>query len=227
MLLVIDGTFGTPYHSQFLKYSGVSIVINSATKYLGGHSDITAGCISCNDHNLMEKIANTAKLCGGILSPFEAGLLLRGIKTLDVRMRQHNENAMKVATFLSSHPKIKRVHYPGLSTHPDHVLAKKQMRNGFGGMIAFEVEGGLETGKTFVENLRLITLAVSLGSVESLVCHPASMTHAMVSKEERHKAEITDGLVRMSIGIEHADSLIEDLERALNAIDSTSTAPGK
>lgn len=213
--VVIDATFGTPYHHQLLKVPGVFAVLHSATKYMGGHSDITAGCVSSNNKEFITKLGKTLKLVGGILSPFEAMLLARGLKTLDVRMSRHNENAMKIATYLSTHSSIDVVHYPGLPSHPDHALAKKQMKNGFGGMIAFEVKGGLEAGKAVVENLGLITLAVSLGSVESLMCHPASMTHIMLPKKDRESAGIKDGLVRFSVGIENADDLIADLGNAL------------
>ncbi|MDH5402352.1 MAG: aminotransferase class I/II-fold pyridoxal phosphate-dependent enzyme, partial [Candidatus Heimdallarchaeota archaeon] len=164
---MVDSTFGSPYIQQPINH-GIDIVVHSATKYLGGHSDIIAGAIIVNSEKLHQDIFQTIKLFGGILSPFDAYLLGRGIKTLDVRMERHNKNALSVAKYLEDHDKVSKVYYPGLASHPQHQLAKSQM-NGFGGMIAFEVNGGLEAGKTVIENLNLITLAVSLGGVESLI----------------------------------------------------------
>lgn len=213
--LVVDATFASPYHCRCLAIAGVDVVLHSATKYLGGHSDLTAGAVSSNDLDFLEQLGGLSKVLGCILSGYEASLLARGLKTLDVRMQRHNTNAMQIAEFLNTHPAIEIVHYPGLLGHPDHALAQQQMRNGFGAMIAFEVKGGLDIGKEVVSNLRLINLAVSLGSVESLVCHPASMTHAALSPEARALAGISDGLIRFSVGLENASDLIRDLQQAL------------
>ncbi|CAF1109703.1 unnamed protein product [Didymodactylos carnosus] len=213
--VVVDGTFATPYHTRALNIPGIDIIIHSATKYLGGHSDLTAGCVSSNDKSFLSKLTKTMKLFGCILSAYDGMLLMRGIKTLDVRMQRHNENAQYIAEYLSTHPFIDVVHYPGLTTHPDHVIAKRQMNNGFGGMISFEVKGGAEAGRAVVEHLKLINLAVSLGSIESLICHPASMTHGMVPSEVRINAGIKDGLIRFSIGIEDKEDIKKDLDQAL------------
>jgi len=212
----VDSTFGSPYNQNPLKY-GIDIVIHSATKYLGGHSDLVAGSITCSRRDLMEKIYPQYKLFGNGLPAFDSFLLARGIKTLDVRMERHNAVALKVAQFLEQHPKIEKVHYPGLKSHPYHELAKKQMK-GFGGMISFEVRGGSEAGRKLIESVKLITLAVSLGGIESLIEHAASMTHLNVPPEERLKAGITDGLIRLSIGLEHHEDLIKDLNQALEKI---------
>jgi methionine-gamma-lyase len=176
------------------------------------------GSISSRTEQLHALFFQQLKLFGGVLSPFDGFLLARGIKTLDVRMKRHNENAIKVAQWLENHNMIQRVYYPGLPSHPQHGLAKKQMRGGFGGMVCFEVCGGVQAGATVIENLKLITLAVSLGGVESLIEHAASMTHVMVSREERLSAGITDGLIRLSVGLENADDLIADLSQALDLI---------
>jgi methionine-gamma-lyase len=216
--VVVDATFASPYHCRALEIPGVDISLHSATKYMGGHSDLTAGAVSSKDEKFLSELGGVSKITGGILSAFEAALLCRGLKTLDVRMQRHNENAMAIAQFLQSHPRVEVVHYPGLHSHPDHALAKRQMRNGFGAMIAFEVKGGLEAGKAVVSHLRLINLAVSLGSVESLIIHPPSTTHEALGKEARQRAGINDGLIRFSVGIESAADLIRDLEQALAVV---------
>jgi methionine-gamma-lyase len=216
IITIVDSTFATPVNQNPLQF-GFDIVIHSCTKYLGGHSDLTAGCIISKTQEIHEQIFQSIKLFGCNLSPFDSYLLHRGIKTLDVRMERHNNNAMKIAKFLESHNRVERVYYPGLPSHPSHEKAKKQMR-GFGGMIAFEVKGGVEGGRTVLENVKLIHLAVSLGGVESLIEQASTMTHTMVSREDRLKGGITDGLIRLSVGIEDVEDLIEDLDQALNKI---------
>lgn len=212
LISVVDNTFATPYLQNPLAL-GIDIVVHSATKYLNGHSDMLGGLIVLNDPKLVERLRFIQKSLGGILSPFEAWMCLRGIKTLAVRMDRHNMNAMEVATFLNKHTKTKSVNYPGLVSHPQHRLARKQMR-GFGGMISFDL-GSLEKAKNFLKRVRLCALAESLGGVETLISHPATMTHASVPPEERQKIGVTDGLVRISVGIEDVEDIIADLKRAL------------
>ncbi|MHA2089365.1 MAG: trans-sulfuration enzyme family protein [Candidatus Kariarchaeaceae archaeon] len=216
VLTMVDSTFGSPYNQQPIG-QGVDVVLHSATKYLGGHSDIIAGSVTSSTKEFHSRVFQTLKLFGGTLSPFDSFLLSRGIKTLAVRVEKHNQNALQVADFLENHQKIKRVYYPGLSSHPQHEIAKKQMR-GFGGMIAFEVNGGAAEGQKVIENLDVITLAVSLGGVESLIEQASTMTHTMVPREERLKSGITDGLIRFSVGLESANDLIDDLTSALDRI---------
>jgi len=216
VITVVDGTFGSPWNQQPLKL-GINISIHSATKYLGGHSDILAGVFTVRRNEDAVKLRDQWRILGGILSPMDAFLLERGIKTLGVRMKVHNENAQVIAEFLEKHPKVEKVLYPGLPSHPHHNIAKKFM-SGFGGMIAFELRGGVEAGKKFVETVRLITLAVSLGGVESLVEHSASMTHANVPRDVRLAGGITDGLIRLSVGIEDVRDLLEDIQQALDQI---------
>ena len=209
---VLDNTFATPFNQQPLLL-GVDAVVHSATKYLGGHSDLTAGAV-IGSREVIERIKfHAAKLLGGNIAPQVAWLVLRGIKTLALRMERHNENAFAVANVLAANPKVKAVHYPGLESHPQHEIAKKQMR-GFGGMIAFDV-GSVEAGRTLMNNLNLCTLATSLGGVETIVQHSASMTNAKMPREDRLKIGITDGLIRLSVGIERATDIIADLENAL------------
>jgi len=213
-MVLVDSTFATPYLLNPLKFEGITAVIHSGTKYIGGHGDAMAGLV-VGSAKLMDRIRDTSmKNMGGILGPFEAWLLLRGLKTLAVRMDRHCSNAMKVAEFLEQHPKVERVFYPGLPSHPQHEVAKKQMR-GFGGMLSFELKSGIEAGVTLMNNLKICRLAVSLGDIDTLVQHPASMTHWYVEREERLKAEITDGLVRMSVGLEGVNDIISDLEETL------------
>lgn len=212
---IADNTFATPFNQNPLSL-GVDLVAHSATKYLGGHSDLSAGAI-VGKGGLVDKIRHsTMKLFGGCLSPNAAWLVLRGIKTLAVRMERHNANAEKIAAFLAGHARVKAVFHPSLPDHANHEIAKKQMR-GFGGMIAFDV-GTIDAGKTFLNNLKLIIIATSLGGVESVAQHSASMTNANTPKDLREKAGITDGLIRFSVGIENADELIEDLQNALSKI---------
>jgi len=210
--VVMDNTFATPFNQRPLRY-GVDLVIHSASKYLGGHGDIIAGAL-IGPQTIIDRIRrHTGKILGGVIAPHTAWLVLRGIRTLALRMERHNANAMAVAKFLEQHPKVKKVHYPGLPSHPQHKLACRQM-SGFGGIIAFEAEG-VEEGRRLVNNLKLCTLAVSLGNVESLIQHLASMTYASMPPEQRRAIGISDGLLRLSVGIERAEDIITDLEQAL------------
>jgi cystathionine beta-lyase/cystathionine gamma-synthase len=215
VLLGVDNTFMSPYFQQPLGL-GADIVVHSTTKYLNGHSDGVGGAVILNDSGLAERLKFLQNAAGAVLGPMDSWLVLRGVKTLAVRMRQHNENGMAMAAFLAGHPKVKHVHYPGLPSHPQHELAAKQM-SGFGGMLSFEI-GSLEKAKSVLKSVRLCSLAESLGGVETLISHPASMTHASVPAEERARIGITDGLVRISVGIEDQEDLIADLEQALTKI---------
>ncbi|HVP27091.1 MAG TPA: PLP-dependent aspartate aminotransferase family protein [Candidatus Bathyarchaeia archaeon] len=210
-----DNTFMSPYFQRPIEF-GIDASIHSLTKYLNGHSDVVGGIIVANN-TFIKTLDPLLKNTGATLGPFEAWLTLRGTKTLPLRMERHNENAMKVAQFLEKHPKVQRVYYPGLESHPQHELAKKQM-SGFGGMISFDLKGGLEAGRKLMNSVKLCSLAVSLGAVETLIQHPASMTHAVVPKEERLKSGITDSLVRLSVGIEDVEDIIDDLEQAMEKI---------
>ena len=215
IITAIDNTFATPYNQRPLEF-GVDLIIHSATKYFGGHSDLTAGVIAGNVE-FIDRARNTiGKLYGGNIAPQVAWLVLRGIRTLALRMERHNKNAYAVANMLSSHPKVEAVFHPGLANHPNHDVAAKQM-TGFGGMIAFDV-GSVEAGKTLVNNVEVCTLATSLGGVETIIQHSASMTHATLPREERLKAGVTDGLIRLSVGIENEHDLINDLENALGKL---------
>lgn len=214
ILVAVDNTFASPYIQNPLDL-GADLVMHSATKYLGGHSDVVAGAVVVKNEELAEKIHFSLFAGGGILGPQDSYLILRGIKTLHVRMQRHCENGMKIAEFLNTHPKIGQVFYPGLENHPNYGIAKKQMR-GFGGMVSFNFKSGKkEDVFEFFKKLKIFTLAESLGGVESLANHPASMTHASIPAEIRAEHGITDDLVRLSVGIEDADDLISDLENAL------------
>ena len=213
---VVDNTFATPYNQRPLTM-GMDIVIHSATKFLNGHGDVVAGFVATKDEELLQKIYKYRTSTGAILGPQDAFLVLRGLKTLSLRMERHEQNARKMAEFLVSHPKVKHVYYPGLPHHPGHEIAKKQM-DGFSSLMAFDVEGGYEGGKRMMEHVKIATLAVSLGSIDSLIQHPASMTHACMSPEERLAGGITDGLVRLSVGVEDYDDLLWGIEQGLNAI---------
>ncbi|MFH1157593.1 MAG: PLP-dependent aspartate aminotransferase family protein [Pseudomonadota bacterium] len=217
LLYVVDNTFATPWSQRPLGY-GADIVMHSITKYIGGHSDIIGGAVIVGDNaDLIERMKLISCHTGGILGPFDSFLALRGVKTLDVRMERHAASAMKIAAWLEKHPKVEKVYFPGLPNHPQHALAKKQMR-GFGGMITMVIKGDdLEAARRMLTACKIFTLAVSLGGVESLIQHPAIMTHAPVPKEQREKLGISDGLIRLSIGIEDADDLIADLDMALKA----------
>lgn len=214
LLTIVDNTFYTPYLQRPLEL-GADIVLHSATKYLGGHSDLIAGLVVVKEEKLAERLGFLQNATGGILAPFEAFLLLRGIKTLGVRLDRHVKNAEKVAQYLSKHSQVKKVYYPGLKSHPGYEINQKQAKNG-GAMISFELNEGHDTN-AFFRALNVITLAESLGGVESLACHPASMTHAAIPKEIRDKVGITERLIRLSIGIEDVDDLIKDLEQAIEA----------
>ncbi len=213
IIVVVDNTFMSPYFQKPLNF-GADIVVHSTTKYLNGHSDSIGGAIMLSDKEIYSKLKFNQNATGAILSPFDSFLVLRGIKTLALRMEKHNENAMKIAEFLNAHPKVKKVNYPGLKKYPQYELAKQQM-SGFGGMLSFGIKGNLKETKRFLENLKIISLAESLGGVESLIEHPALMTHASIPKEERKKIGITDSLIRLSVGIEDAEDLIDDLQNAL------------
>ncbi len=212
---IADNTFATPFNQKPLEF-GIDLVIHSATKYLGGHSDLTAGLLVGKKEIIEETRHKITKLYGGNIAPQVAWLVLRGIKTLALRMERHNENAFAIAYMLEKHPKIKSVFYPGLKSHENFEIAKSQMK-GFGGMVAFDV-GSLKEGRNFVNNLKICTLATSLGGVETIVQHSASMTHATIPHEQRLKAGITDGLIRLSVGIEAVDDLIADLQNALEKV---------
>lgn len=215
IISIVDNTFATPYLQNPLDL-GIDIVVHSATKYLNGHSDMLGGLIVLNDKALTERLRFIQKSTGGIMSPFDAWQCLRGIKTLAVRMDRHIMNAMEIALYLNKQRKVKRVNYPGLISHPQHRLAQKQMR-GFGGMISFDL-GSLENARKFLKSVRLCALAESLGGVETLISHPATMTHASVPVEERERIGVSDGLVRISVGIEDVEDLLADLKQALAKI---------
>lgn len=212
LISVVDNTFATPYLQRPLEF-GIDVVVHSLTKYLNGHSDMLGGLVVTNDDRVAERLRFFQKAIGGILSPFDAWLCLRGTKTLPVRMERHAENAMKIARWLTQQKKVKRVLYPGLPSHPHHALARKQMKN-FGGIISFDL-GSLEAAKRFLKKVKLCALAESLGGVETLISHPVTMTHASIPREERIRNGITDGLVRLSVGLEDVDDLLADLKQAL------------
>ncbi len=212
LLMVVDNTFATPYLQRPLEH-GAHIVLHSATKYLGGHSDLVSGIVTTSREDIAEQLGFIQNAAGAVPGPFDTWLLLRSSKTLAVRMDRHSSNAMQIAQFCAQHPKIKATHYPGLPTHPQHEIAKRQM-SAFGGMISIEL-GSLERAIEVTNKLKLFTLAESLGGVESLVCHPVSMTHGSIPKEQRERLGVTDGLIRLSCGIEDVEDLMSDVEQAL------------
>jgi len=216
IIVIVDNTFATPYFQRPLEL-GADIALHSVTKYLGGHSDVLGGALIVNDEKIHEKLRFHQNAVGAVLSPFDSWLVMRGIKTLAVRMEKHQQNAKAIAEYLEDHPKVEKVYYPGLTSHPQHELAKKQMK-GFGGMVSVEIKGGLKEAIKFVESLEIFALAESLGGVESLVEIPALMTHAGIPKEEREKTGIKDSLVRLSVGIEDEEDLILDIDNALKKI---------
>lgn len=217
LIFVVDNTFATPYLQRPLDL-GADIVMHSLTKYMGGHSDVVMGAAICKDNKLAEKLYFIQNSCGAVPGPMDSFLILRGIKTLHLRMEKHCENGKKVATFLKGHPKVKDVYWPGFPSHPNHQIAKRQMDN-FGGMVSFNIKGNkLEDAIAVVSNTHYFSLAESLGGVESLCGHPASMTHAAIPKKEREKTGVVDSLIRLSVGIEDIDDLINDLKQALNKI---------
>ncbi len=213
LVTICDNTFATPVNQRPLEW-GIDVVIHSATKYLDGNGDCTGGMIIGNKEFIRHANIDTLRYYGGILSPFNSYLLLRGITTLPLRVRQHNANALKVARYLESHPRVARVMYPGLESFPQHALAVKQMTGGFGGMICFEVKDGFEAGARMMDRIKLFKLATSLGEVRTLISHPASTTHSVLPKEKRELQGISDGLIRLSVGIEDVDDIIADLEQA-------------
>lgn len=215
--VVVDNTFATPYNQKPLLL-GADIVVHSATKYINGHGDVIAG-FAVGSKEMIDQIrlVGIKDMTGSVLGPQEAYYIIRGMKTFEIRMQRHCENAMKVARFLEAHPKVEKVYYPGLESHEGHEIAKKQMRS-YGAMISFELKGGFEAGKTLLNNLEVCQLAVSLGDPDTLIQHPASMTHSPYSKEEREAAGITDGLVRLSVGLENVEDIIADLEQGLARI---------
>lgn len=212
ILSIVDNTFMTPYLQRPIE-SGIDIVVHSATKYLGGHSDVVAGLAVVNDKNLAERLAFIQNATGGVLGPFDSFLLIRGIKTLGVRLDRHTDNAIKIAEWLTGHEAVKKVYYPGLKTAQGYEINKKQAKNG-GAMISFELKENYDY-KKFFSSLGLVALAESLGGVESLACHPASMTHASIPREIREKVGITDGLIRLSVGIEAVEDIIADVAQAI------------
>ena len=215
VLLGVDNTFATPYLQQPLDL-GADLVMHSATKYLGGHSDVVMGALVVKDKELADKLYFIQNASGAVAGPQDSFLVLRGIKTLHLRVQRHCENGKAVAEYLSNHPKVDKVYWPGLENHPNHDIAKKQMKD-FGGMVSFTTKGNeLQDAVSFVEKLKVFTLAESLGGVESLAGHPASMTHASIPKEEREKTGVVDSLIRLSVGIEDEEDLINDLKQALD-----------
>ncbi len=213
VILAVDNTFASPYFQNPLGL-GADIVVHSTTKYLGGHSDVIGGAVITSNPDYYERVKFIQNAAGGVPAPWDCWLTLRGVKTLSVRMREHEKNAQALAEFLQSHPKVERVYYPGLKDSPDYEVAHKQMR-GFGGMVSFEVKGGFPATEKVISRFKIFLLAESLGGVESLVCYPPEMTHASLSAEERKHRGIQDNLLRLSIGIEHLDDLRKDLEQAL------------
>lgn len=216
-VLMVDNTFMSPYGQRPIEL-GADIVIHSATKYINGHGDVIAGLVIGKKEFIDQvRFIGVKDITGGCISPFNAWLIIRGVKTLGVRMDRHCQNAMKVARFLEKHPMVEKVVYPGLESHPQYELAKKQMKI-FGAMISFEVKGGVDAGRQLMNNVELCSLAVSLGDTETLIEHPASMTHSPVPREERLKAGITDGLVRLSVGLENPEDIMADLDQAFKKI---------
>jgi cystathionine beta-lyase/cystathionine gamma-synthase len=214
ILFGVDSTFATPVFLRPLEF-GADLVMHSTTKYLSGHNQLIGGAVITNSEDLFEKLKFVQKTIGAVPGPFDCWLTIMGVKTLDIRMKKHAENAQAVAEFLEAHPKVSSVTYPGLPSHPSHELAKRQM-SGFSGMISFELTDGIPAGKTVMNSVKLAQLAESLGAVETMITHPATMTHADVPKDEREARGLTDGLVRLSVGIENADDIIADLSQALN-----------
>jgi cystathionine beta-lyase/cystathionine gamma-synthase len=213
--VVVDSTFASPYNTKPTTL-GVDVVVHSATKYLSGHNDVTAGIV-CGSETFVQALKKMRKSLGGTLDPLAAWLMLRGLKTLGLRMERHNSNGIKVARYLEKHEKVKTVYYPGLESHSQHLLAKRQM-TGFGGVVSFEIDGDFETTAKFAENLELCALASSLGGTETLVTQPVTASHYFVSEEDRKKAGITDQLIRLALGIEDPEDIIADLEQAFNKI---------
>jgi cystathionine gamma-lyase/cystathionine beta-lyase len=215
LLTVADNTLPTPYILRPIEY-GIDLVVHSTTKYLNGHCDVVGGAVVTTSDELTQRVQFLLNAMGTCASPFDCWLVLRGIKTLPVRMMQHSKNASAIAAFLSRHPKVKRVFYPGLESHPHHELGKRLM-SGFGGMVSFEIEGGVDATNSFLRNIEIFSLAESLGGVDSLAEHPATMSHASIPEDFRKKVGIADDLIRLSVGLENVDDLIQDLEQALQS----------
>jgi methionine-gamma-lyase len=216
LLMVVDNTFSSPYLQRPIEF-GADVVFHSVTKFINGHADVVGGIIIAKTEELYKKIRSMMISMGCNMDPHQAYLVIRGLKTLSIRVERAQQNAVKIAEYLEKHPKIEWIKYPGLKSHPQHELSKKQM-DGFGAMISFGLKGGLEAGKILMNNVKLAILAVSLGGVETLIEHPASMTHSKVSAEDKIKAGISDGLVRLAVGIEDVGDLISDLEQALSKV---------
>jgi cystathionine beta-lyase/cystathionine gamma-synthase len=223
-IIAVDNTFATPYFQQPLAL-GADVVVHSTTKYIGGHSDVVGGVAITNDDALADVIKFHQNAVGGVPGPHDAWLTMRGAKTLALRMQQHARNAQAVAEFLEAHSQVDRVYYPGLPSHPQHALAKRQM-SGFGGMVSFLLKGPQSRALDFAHRLRFFSLAESLGGVESLICHPARMTHGSIPKVDRERRGVTDGLLRLSVGIEDVEDLLEDLQIALDAVTIAGVAHG-
>ena len=213
-VVAVDNTFASPYFQNPLAL-GTDIVVHSTTKYLGGHSDVVGGAVVTSNKGLYEGIRFYQNAAGGVPGPFDSWIVLRGVKTLAIRMRQHEENALAVATFLQGHPQVATVNYPGLPSHPQHELAKRQM-SGFSGMVSFTLKGTAEAAYAAVQETNVFSFAESLGGVESLITHPATMTHAAIPREQREARGVTDGLMRLSVGIEEKEDLIADLDQAIS-----------
>lgn len=221
-LVVVDNTFATPYFQQPFEL-GADLVVHSVTKYLAGHSDLIQGAVLAKDAGIFEPVKFLQNATGAVPSPFDCWLTLRGLKTLELRLLRHAENAAKIADALQAHPRVSRVYYPGLPTHPGHDVARKQM-TGFGGMVSFELEGSIEDVTEFVSSRRFFALGESLGGVKSLVCHPARMTHASIPPDARRALGLSDTLIRLSPGVEHPDDLVEDLVEGLEVLAATRQA---
>jgi cystathionine beta-lyase/cystathionine gamma-synthase len=213
-VVAVDNTFASPYFQNPLAL-GADVVVHSTTKYMGGHSDVVGGVVATSNEGFHEGIKFYQNAAGGVPGPFDSWIVLRGLKTLAVRMRQHEENALAVAEFLEDHPEVETVSYPGLPSHPQHELAKRQM-SGFSGMVSFTLKGGAEAAYAAVQKTKVFSFAESLGGVESLITHPAIMTHAAIPREQREARGVTDGLMRLSVGIEDKEDLISDLEGAIS-----------
>ncbi|HEX2182466.1 MAG TPA: cystathionine gamma-synthase [Rubrobacteraceae bacterium] len=214
-VVAVDNTFASPYFQNPLSL-GADIVVHSTTKYMGGHSDVVGGAVVTSNQDFHEAMKFYQNAAGGVPGPFDSWIVLRGLKTLAVRMRQHEENALAVAEFLQGHPQVETVHFPGLPSHPQHELAKRQM-SGFSGMVSFTLKGGAEAAYAAVQKTTVFHFAESLGGVESLITHPATMTHAAIPREQREARGVTDGLLRLSVGIEDREDLVADLDRAISS----------
>jgi cystathionine gamma-lyase/cystathionine beta-lyase len=215
LMTVVDNTFATPYFLRPIEY-GVDLVVHSTTKYLNGHCDVVGGAVVTATEELAERVHFLLNAMGTCASPFDCWLVLRGIKTLPMRMKQHEANSITIAHYLEKHPKVKRVFYPGLESHSGHEIAKRQMK-GFGGMVSFEMKGGIKAVNSFLRKVKVFSLAESLGGIDSLVEHPATMSHASMPENFRERVGITGDLIRLSVGLENIDDLIEDLEQALKS----------